>query len=502
MSEYKSQEYLDAMEDVHTRFILNLPESELAPERILFQIEQAWWYYEDFICDPIPDCTLPRFSALKPFASQMYQFSPLLNASDFHAQWNKHMLYKKKISNYGCILMSGDCRQMVLCQVWNGKSFTMPAGKINQGETGMDAAARETYEETGFDPQAQYGLAAEWQAKSPEKITWTPLHEENALTIDDNGKQRTCYVVPNVPLDFPFAPVCRKEVSEIHWFDIGDLPKNSFAVMPFMAPLRRWIKKYCKKNGIAVPKRESSRGRNSRGRSSRGRDSRGRVSQGDNDLVSSGLAGIGDASGWSEEAMFAANERLIGRKIEYDGNPHLFEQGFVGGQDPHAFHVVGGGFMNASAVEEVAPPPPSSKLQPLFRADTPSSDVTGLQPFFGNDGSTPWGDVVEGAKGSSKKQKNRNKTKGSKSSGPVLQILQHDAQSSEDFDDFTDRAIIAKSQVTKLRMEDKVLEQYEEDMAYIRQWVANLPKPPVTKHFGEFRLDAEKIVEVAMRGIP
>ena len=34
------------LEDVETRFLYNLPPSELArSERLFFQIEQAWWFY-------------------------------------------------------------------------------------------------------------------------------------------------------------------------------------------------------------------------------------------------------------------------------------------------------------------------------------------------------------------------------------------------------------------------------------------------------------------------
>lgn len=34
------------LEDVETRFLYNLPESELnKSERLFFQIEQAWWFY-------------------------------------------------------------------------------------------------------------------------------------------------------------------------------------------------------------------------------------------------------------------------------------------------------------------------------------------------------------------------------------------------------------------------------------------------------------------------
>ena len=48
------------------------------------------------------------------------------------------------------------------------------------------------------------------------------------------------------------------------------------------------------------------------------------------------------------------------------------------------------------------------------------------------------------------------------------------------------------------QLREKQQEQYEADMAYIRQWVANLPKPRPTRHFGEFKLDANAIVDKAM----
>ena len=39
-----------AFEDLETRFILNLPDEELENSaRLFFQLEQAWWFYEDFL---------------------------------------------------------------------------------------------------------------------------------------------------------------------------------------------------------------------------------------------------------------------------------------------------------------------------------------------------------------------------------------------------------------------------------------------------------------------
>ena len=82
--------------------------------------------------------------------------------------------------------------------MWNGKSHTFPAGKINQGETGIEAAARETYEETGFDPHCQFGRALE--KKNNQMGKFAPpsqlMHLERdlmraagrTLTLDDVSK--------------------------------------------------------------------------------------------------------------------------------------------------------------------------------------------------------------------------------------------------------------------------------------------------------------------------
>ncbi|OEU23264.1 hypothetical protein FRACYDRAFT_161909, partial [Fragilariopsis cylindrus CCMP1102] len=144
-------------DELHTRFILNLPSEELnTSERIFFQLEQAWWYYEDMICDKQEEqcpgsCTLPRYANLKPFSKVLFEFSTLLNSYDFQKLWKEFSIYKRKISTYGCILLNKDYTHVVLCQFHKSDTWTFPAGKINQNEIGIDAAARETYEETGFD---------------------------------------------------------------------------------------------------------------------------------------------------------------------------------------------------------------------------------------------------------------------------------------------------------------------------------------------------------------
>ena len=591
--------YEEALEDVHTRFILNLPPSELqTADRIFFQLEQAWWFYEDWICDPHPEWNLPRFATFKPFAAKLFEYSPLLHSGgddstsqSFAAMWNAFSNYKRKISNYGCILLNAACTHAVLCRVWNGKSYTFPAGKINQNEDGKAAAARETYEETGFDPLCKFGITASWKQQQQQQqqsttttkmITWKDtISEQDALVFtEENGKRRTAYVVVGVPEDFPFEPVARKEVSSVAFFPLDDLPKSSYGVIPFLGPLRRWIRKYCKANGIPVPttttaavqqQQQRKTPNRSRGRSSRGRNNnnnsqgrqgstgRGRrLPNEQDDLVATGLlASAGQEAGWSEEEMFRVNEALLGRRVEYDGNPHVFtDQGCGGdGGDPHAFRVVGGTFLNAAAGDNgtttnnnnnnnnsagqtttlLAPPPDRSKMQPLFRQGSNESNnnnndddndnkkkkkSTGpeLTPFFSHDGATPWGDVVEEARGvdnfkspgrsaSRTKKQQRSKKKKKKQQQQQQQPSKSGDAAVSDEDDeaddavfMTDAQITAKSQKSKTSIQSytqyrqQLEREYQQDLAHIQQWVANLPKPKPTKRFGEFKLDVDRIM--------
>ncbi len=582
------------MDDVHTRFILNLPDDELrSAPRIFFQLEQAWWFYDDFICDgaaadanantaTAPPTkgedydSLPRYKHVKPFSYAMFQFSPLLQPMlpDFETMYDEFANYKRSISTYGTILLNEEATKVALVRPWQSKSWTFPGGKVNQNESGYDAACRETYEETGFDPMVE-PPSARTNSRSTSSTSSSSLREQSKLsyTERDSNKKRTCYICRGVPMDFPFEPIARKEVSEIKWFDISTLPKQkTYAVLPFYSQLREWIKRDNRARRISVDsssslgaskRREeqeeedghnSSRGRrrrsgdddddddkvddddgglapffsedgkapweqdeegegavatmndkkdnvvvnssnkgssgnsvvgdgpllkgpnnhekqqqqqrnsgsigkqklqnsrstpppragstsSSRGGST-GRDRRrggcgeettcaktstDAVVSASDPLVKSALATPGESGRWTEDEMFAANEKLSGRKITYDGNPHEFAAGGWGSGivrdgnrdnaegggraaivDPHAFHVVGGSFMNSEACASgtaasslTAPPPEASKLQPLVNARTmtPGSmvdgggegdDGLGLTPFFSNDGRAPW----------------------------------------------------------------------------------------------------------------
>jgi mRNA-decapping enzyme subunit 2 len=510
-----SAAFEDALDDVHTRFLLNLPPEELeTSDRIFFQLEQAYWFYDDFHCDN-SELPLPRFKSLKPFALKMFQISPMLDVKLFDQMWEEFSAYKRQISTYGTILLNSSCTKMILCQAWKSNSWTFPAGKVNQHESGTDAGARETFEETGFDPNCCFGLAKRMHERG-EHITWNPLQEDDALVFLDAGKRRTMYVCRGVPEDFPFEPVARKEVSAVEWHNVDEVPKRSFAVLPFMKQLRRWIKK----NGKAGKKKDKfgtpGRKRPTSNKKSRSQNSsRGRVRE-DDPLTEAGLASLGDINGWAEEDMFKANEKLLGRKITYDGNPHHFAEKGFDGRDPHAFHVVGGSFMNSGGISSLASPPEQSRLQPLFRKE--GMDDLELQPFFSAEGETPWGDRMpeaaglsparEKIEGDDKFQRNDRGGKGAapcggkpqvNAGGSVCMVMSNDLEAVF----LTDAEITDRSQRVKgIGKKDNARESREaardkkrDNFAAIQMWIEQLKRQSGTQPH-DFRFNQKRLLEV------
>lgn len=192
---------LDWLDDLCVRFIINLPHEELtSAERICFQIEEAQWFYEDFI-RPL-DPTLPSMN-LRIFSQRMFQHCPLFAgfSEQHHAEAYQHFLqYKTRVPVRGAIMLNDQMTHAVLVKGWKkGAKWSFPRGKINKDEPDLDCAIREVYEETGFDLNAA-GLV---KPESEMKKIGVDLREQNMLL----------YVFRGVPMDTRFEPRTRKEIS-------------------------------------------------------------------------------------------------------------------------------------------------------------------------------------------------------------------------------------------------------------------------------------------------
>lgn len=91
---------------LQSRFIINIPDEELSSiERICFQIEQAHWYYEDFVRDQNP--ALPSHP-LKRFTALFFRHCPLLDswAHDHEKAFQNFMEYKVRVPVCGAMILN------------------------------------------------------------------------------------------------------------------------------------------------------------------------------------------------------------------------------------------------------------------------------------------------------------------------------------------------------------------------------------------------------------
>jgi len=141
-----------ALEDVATRFLTNLPTSELeSADRLMFQIEQAHWFYEDFLADA-EGSKLPHMN-LRQFAQHLFARCALLKPliGVYEDLFNNFRAYKGHIPVCGLALLDKTMTKIVLVRNWQKTSWGLPKGKLNQNEATLDCAIREVLEETGYD---------------------------------------------------------------------------------------------------------------------------------------------------------------------------------------------------------------------------------------------------------------------------------------------------------------------------------------------------------------
>ena len=246
---------LIGLDDLCVRFIINLPPEELASvERICFQVEEAQWFYEDFI-RPL-DPTLPSLS-LRNFSLRIFQHCPLFSqwsAQHHTTAFAEFLAYKSRVPVRGAIMLNENMDEVVLVKGWKkSANWSFPRGKINKDENDLDCAVREVYEETGFDIRAA-GLVKDEKDMKYIQVTMREQHMR-------------LYVFRGVPKDTYFEPKTRKEISKIEWYKLTDLPtlKKSrqhdgsgtdqpavnankfYMVAPFLNPLKKWIAQQRKK---------------------------------------------------------------------------------------------------------------------------------------------------------------------------------------------------------------------------------------------------------------
>lgn len=219
----------DVLVDMAVRFILNCPDEDLlAFERFFFQVEEAHWFYEDFARVSHP--ALPHFR-IKNFVERLFEAVPILKRyiDDPMVGLAKFKSYKSLIPVRGGIILNEKMDKVLMVQPWRSKVWVFPRGKINKNESDEKCAIREVLEETGFDMSAY-------------------LNPNDFIEVTRQNKNIRLYVVKGVPMDTVFETQTRKEISEIKWHSINNLPifsrKNDAKyqhAVPFLHGLKQYI---------------------------------------------------------------------------------------------------------------------------------------------------------------------------------------------------------------------------------------------------------------------
>lgn len=236
------------LDDLTVRFLLNLPHSELSSvPRLCFQVEEAQWFYEDFIRPAAAATSQPLPSLpLKQFCLQLFQHTPLLRgytSAEHLAAYEEFLAYKVRVPVRGAILMDESMEKVLLVKGWKkSASWSFPRGKINKDEADLDCAVREVYEETGYDIRGAGLIPRNSDAKGEVKSIEITLREQ----------QLRMFVFRGVDLETHFEPQTRKEISKIEWYNLRDLPgfkkgkyqesaTKFYVVAPFLGQLKKWV---------------------------------------------------------------------------------------------------------------------------------------------------------------------------------------------------------------------------------------------------------------------
>jgi len=237
----------EILDEISARFIINIPLEERKDlVRVCFQIEAAHWFYMDFYVSKQetknlrPDQRL-QSGTMKEFSAHIFQHVPYLQkhahrVEEIVEEWRE---YKLGVPTFGAIIINENYDKVVLAQSWGKQNWGFPKGKVNEEELPHVCAAREVYEETGFDINPY-------------------LDEQDFIEQVINDQTVRLYLIPGVSEDTKFQTQTRCEIRAIEWFNVQLLPTNKkdqscrenlgtsatnfFMVIPFLRNLKIWLK--------------------------------------------------------------------------------------------------------------------------------------------------------------------------------------------------------------------------------------------------------------------
>ena len=215
------------------------------------------------------------------FAQKLFAASTLLAPLRAkRSEWfDEFRSYKGQIPVCGCILLNPAQDKLVLVRNWKGtlrgpsrKASSTRASRARRARCARSSRRRDADRHASDHPGTAASDEAMLETFFGDQRWCVAALATRARAVSGGGGRadshlagararaprlpaavslvkRRLYIIRDVPEDFAFAPLARKEISKVAWFplDGNGLPKNHWGVEKFLAPLRRWIKRSRKK---------------------------------------------------------------------------------------------------------------------------------------------------------------------------------------------------------------------------------------------------------------
>jgi len=242
---------VDLLDDLVSRFVLNCPEEEKASfDRLFFQIESAYWFYDDHYREKYPD-QYPTLT-LKGFAEKLFKHCDVLKpykgqSAELFAKFTD---YKGQVPTYGAVILDRTLTKLLLIRSWHGSTWSFPKGKINKDEAEHECAIREVLEEIGLDLR-MYLDTSQFLEHSYGRGTTMKLFLTHGVDESVHLETRT-----------------KKEIGAIVWHPLSELgtestkkDKDYWIVQQLIGRIKKWAGERRKEvKGSAAGGKDSRRG--------------------------------------------------------------------------------------------------------------------------------------------------------------------------------------------------------------------------------------------------
>lgn len=287
------------IEEVDERFIIGLDPQVLTDSKmIFFKIQKAFWFYKDKHEKLIKDRKIPAM-ALDVFGQLLIEESQVLSRIYPHdqraAKYREWQEFLRRVPRLGAICLNPSLDKVLMIQPFgrNRKCMQFPRGKLHAGEAHAKAAAREVWEECGIRIE-------------------NLLDEDRWFEAVIDQTLHKLYLVFPVMEELVPSIQCNKEIEQILWVPLADLPgfskipiddRGFFGVAPFVHHIKSFVKGLGGKRPalptIKILKRPQ-------------RDEGGDEEDALADRFNEEAFGSADAGakGWDFDSMLAANTKL------------------------------------------------------------------------------------------------------------------------------------------------------------------------------------------------